>query len=466
MLLFATLTIACLGMPPQGTGTPQDKALLTPAEQKSLQTKLAKLIEARRAYDEPGNDKAREKAQKDYEKAKDAFQTEWDGKLKQKGDLLKSMVDMQAVFAACLPYERKSAVSLRKVDAKDGLPAYFLSVPKSYKAETPTRTVLLLPGLDEKSEWTEGKRWVEATWTEKATLFTDSIVHVPVIPKEIDLDPVPDYSKSEGEGTETKRIQQLMQSFGETQRQFQVDRSRLFLDAGKGGCGFALRVATHFPDRFAGIILRDPSAVDEIRLGSLFGVRVLLLSSAATADACKALKTRFDAVDPAVCTILETADAYPFKAAAPEIEKWMGGVQRVVNHKKVVLEPNDDRFKKAFWVQIETMEAIQTAPAGKKPRIEVEADRAANRVTIKAVGIESLVLQLNDALIDLDKDFTIVVNDKATTEKRGRDFNRMLDSMLLRFDPDFLFPVQFRVRVPKPEPKPADTKPADAGAGK
>ena len=75
-------------------------------------------------------------------------------------------------------------------------------------------------------------------------------------------------------------------------------------------------------------------------------------------------------------------------------------------------------------------------------------------------------LQLNDSLVDLDKDFTIVVNDKAITEKRSRDFNRMLDYVILRFDPDFLFPVQFRVRVPKPEAKAGDAKPGEAGGNK
>jgi hypothetical protein len=102
------------------------------------------------------------------------------------------------------------------------------------------------------------------------------------------------------------------------------------------------------------------------------------------------------------------------------------------------------------------MDSVHTAPVDKKPRVVVEADRAANRVKVTAVGVESLVLQLNDALIDLDKEFTVVVNDKAVTEKFTRDFNRMLDYVILRFDAEFLFPVQFRTRVPRDEAKPAE----------
>ncbi len=452
MLLFATLITACLGLAPQGGGAaPQDKALLSPAEQKSLQAKLAKLIETRTTYDDGGSESVREKAAKNYEKAKDAFQTEWDSKVEKKGDLMKSTIDLAAIFDSCLPYDRKSALSLRKVEGKEGIPTYYLSVPKPYKAETPIRTVLLVPGLDEKGEWTDGKRWLDNTWGDKAAVFGDSIFHIPVVSKDCDLDPFPDYSRQGGEQKEGQRIREFMQSFGETQREYNIDRSRLFADAGKGACGFVLRAATHFPDRFAGVVLRQPTAVDDIRLGSLVGLRVLLLSSPETAEACKALKARFDKVDAKQCTILETTDAYPFKAAGPDIEKWMADVRRVVNLTTVVLEPNDDRFRKGFWVSIETMDSIYTAPADKKPRIEAIADRAQNRITIKAVGVESLYLQLNDSLIDLDKDFTVVINDKAVTEKRSRDFNRMLDNMVKRFDTDFLFPVEFRVRVPKPE---------------
>jgi len=458
MLLTAMLTIACLGTP-QGGGDPP--ALLTPAEQKSLQAKLAKYVETQTAYDAAGsNDKQREKLLKDYNKARDAFNTEWEGRMEKKGNLLGSMHDLQAVFANCLSYERKPALSFRKVDAKDGIPAFDLSVPKNYRAEMPTRTVLLLPGLDEKNQWIDGRRWFEMTWDKSASV-NDVIFHVSIVAPESELDPVPDYSRSSGEEEENGRIKEVLQSYGETKRQYNVDRSRLVLDAGKGACAFGVRLATHFPEVFAGLVLRHPTSLEGIRLGSITGLPILLLSSAATADACKEIKTQLEQLDPKQCTILETTDAYPFKGATADIEKWMAGVQRVVNRSKVVIEPNHDRFTKAFWVAIDTMDALQTAAPDKKPRVEAIADRAQNRITIKAVGVEGLTLQLNDALVDLSKDFTVIVNDKAVTEKRNRDFNRMFEYMMMKYDSDFLFPVQFRVRVPK-----GDDKPAEAGDNK
>lgn len=464
MPLLASLTIAALGTvlhpsPVIWAPAPQDpQPKLAAGEQKSLQTKLAKMVEAQIVYDDPAvTGKAREKAQKAYDQAKDAFWNDWTKQSDKHGDLLQSVPDLEVIFASGIPYERKSALTMRKVDAKDGIPSYWTSIPKSYKAEVPNRSLVLVPGLDEKNEWTDGKKWFDATWSDKAPLVADTIVHVPVIAKEVELDPLPDYSKSEAEGQERQRIQELIQSFGDIQRGYNVDRSRRFLDAGKGATGFAVRLASHFPDLFVGIVLRAPCPLEDLRLGSLGGTSFLLLSTEESAAACTAMKERLDKVEGASCTILATTDAYPHLGAAGEIEKWMSTQKRVVNRKKVVIEPNDDRFKKAYWVAIEKMISVHTAPEGMKPRCEIEADRAQNRIKVTCVGVESVVLALNDSLVDLDKPVTIVVNEKAITEKRSRDFTSMLRRMLLKYDTQFLFPVEFRVNVPPPESKPAGT---------
>ena len=462
MPLFASLALLGLGLLPcdavcalpEAAQDPAPK--LSPGELKSLQAKLAKMVDAQTSYDDPSvTGKARDKAREAYEKAKDAFWSEWETRSEKHGDLLKSVPDMEVIFGNCFAYDRKSAMSFRKVDAKERIPAHWLSLPKAYTADAPTRAVLVVPGADE-SGWMDGKRWFDATWGDKSNLVQDSIIHVPIVSSKIELDPAPDYSKTEAEALERDRNAELMMSFGETQRNLNVDRARRFLDAGKGSCAFAVRMASYFPDLFAGVILRHPTAVDGVRLGSLGGIKFLLLSSAETAQACAALKARFDQIDPEICTVLETGDEYPFKGSASAIESWMANCKRSVNRKKIVLEPNDDRWRKAFWVGIETMDSVHTAPEGAKPRVEVEADKASNRIKVTAVGIEAVYLTLNDSLVDLDKPFTLVVNDKAFEEKRSRNFTEMLKYMRQRFDSEFLFPVQFRVRVPKPEPKATD----------
>ena len=67
---------------------------------------------------------------------------------------------------------------------------------------------------------------------------------------------------------------------------------------------------------------------------------------------------------------------------------------------------------------------------------------------VSARGVENFTLLLNDDLVDLDKEFTVVVNDKAVTEKRTRDMRGMQERLVQRRDWDFLFPVQYESTVP------------------
>ncbi len=459
MSLFAAFSLTLLSFAPQGQDVPP--ALLAPAEQKSLHDKLAEYIKSWTEYDE-ATDKAREKAAKAYNKAKEAFQKEWEGRVAKKGDLMKSPADMQAIFSNCFLYEKKQPLTLRKFDAKAQIGAHFLMVPPSYKSEKPIRTMILVPGQDEAGAWVDGQRYFESTWDKSATAG-DSIFHIPVVGKDIDFTAMPDYSKTGAEEAEKQRNGELLGSFGETSRNYNFDRSRVIVDAGKGACSFVLRAATHFPTMFAGLILRHPdaAATADLRLGSLNGMPILLIATAETEAACTKLKERLDAQTKDSCTILKATDAYPFKAATADIEKWLANVKRDVNKKRIVLEPNDDRYKKAHWVAITTMDSIHTSVADKRPRMEVEADRANNRVTVKSVGVESFTLLLNDSLLDLDKEFTVVVNDKAMSRKSARDLNKTIGFVRQRFDGDYVFPVEFSTKVPKPE-----DKPSDGGAGK
>ena len=95
--------------------------------------------------------------------------------------------------------------------------------------------------------------------------------------------------------------------------------------------------------------------------------------------------------------------------------------------------------------------AVSGAPL-KKPYVEAVADRDANRITVKTKNVSALVLYLNDALLDLDKDFTIVLNGKAVTEKRQRNFYEMTEWMFTQFDPNVIWTSHYRTAVEKEDP--------------
>lgn len=431
-------------------------ALLTPAEHASLRDKLVKYLEADEAYTRAEGVKDRERANKVREKTKDSFQKEWETRNK-KGNLLASMADLRAIYENCfaVPAPKFTPGTLKKDKLKETALESALYLPKTYKADKAMRTLLVLPGTttaEQTNTWVDGDRWFEAVW-DKTTVLADTIVHVSHIPSGtngIEMDPAPDFSREGQDAQEGKRIEAVFSTFGATMAAVNVDRARVFLDCARGNCAFGLRFVSMFPDRFAGIVLRHPTAVDELRLGSLLGMPVLLIKSPANAAVVDALKARLEQNSPGCATVVDATDEYPHKAAAPAIEAWMGKQRRTMYPPRVVIEPNHDRFNRAYWVRMGPMNPLHTSPADQKPRIEVQADRSTNRIVVSARGVENFTLLLNDDLVDLDKEFTVVVNDKAVTEKRTRDMRGMQDRLVQRRDWDFLFPVQYESTVPKP----------------
>ncbi len=452
LLLLAASALACIAheAPAQG-GNGDAPSLLTAAEQSALRDKLVKYLEADEDYQAATRPADREKANKARDKAKEAFDAEWK-KASRKGDLLGSMVDLRAVMANCFVVKQPSYSlgQLRKDVNKDDDVEYSFWVPKTYKSANPMRTSIVLPGTttaDAVGTWTKAADYFASIW-EKSETANTTILHVCHLPAGLEFDPVPDYSREGAEEEEQRRILAVWSGFGQTMGNLNVDRGQVFLDCGRGNSGFGLRFATLFPDRFAGLILRDPVSVDALRLGSIATVPVLLFKSAANGATVDALAKRLRENNPEGVTVVDATDEYPFKASNTVVEQWMAGCRRNMSPKKVVIEPNHDRFNRVAWADIAQATPLLTAPKDETPRLEVEADRATNRITVKATSVDSFVLVLNDDLVDLSKEFTVEINGKATIEKRTRSFAGMLDRVLQRRDWDYLFTVEYKAVVP------------------
>jgi hypothetical protein len=463
-LLLPQETPPAPGQTPAPATASAKPPLLTPAEQAALRTKLVKYLDATDVYDNKASGlKAREKASKAREKTKEEFDKEW-AKLEKKGNLIASMADLRAIFDNCFVLEKPSFSTgqLRKEQLKEDNSDYSFFLPKTYTAEKPHRTVVVMPGTatpDAAGTWAKPADYFAAVW-DKTNLVNSTIVHMVTVPDRLELDPIPDFSREGDEAEEERRIRAVWNGFGQVMANYNIDRGAVFFDCGRGACGFALRFVTMFPDRFAGIVLRQPVEVDDIRLGTLTGKPVLMLKTAATEKAVTALKERLEAITPGCVTVVDATDDYPHKAAAGAIEEWMGKQRRSMSPTKVVIEPNHDRFNRAYWVKIDRADPLLGAPLDTRARLEVEADRATNRIVVKARGVEQFVLFLNDDLVDLDKEFTVVVNDKAFVEKKVRSFRDMVERMVVRRDWDYLFPVMYATTVPKAtaEEKPAAEK--------
>ncbi|HEB53245.1 MAG TPA: hypothetical protein ENI87_08335 [bacterium] len=446
--MFLAVTLSSLFT----VAAPQEpaKPFLPASAHKSLGDKLRKYLAAENAYDFAEKAREREKAGKARRKAKESFEKEW-AKAEKKGEVLGSMPDLRAIFHNCFvrenPKHSKGQFARRTYKTPRGDIEYGLMIPKKYRATTPYRTIVALPG-GESGTWVSPTEYFKATWDGSPAL-SDSILHMPVLPKGLELDPVPDYSREGAEQEEDRRNFTVLGSLGFVMHNYNVDRARVFLDCGHEACGYGLRLATLFPDRFAGVILRDPVPVDELRLGNLLGLPILMLETDANRQVVRALEQRIGETCPGTVTVLAAKGAYPHKESGDDILAWMSDKKRDMTPKHVVIEPNHDRFQRAYWVNILVADSLLTTGPDEKPRIEVQADRESNRITVDARGVERFELLLNDDLIDLGKKFTVVINGKAVEEQRRRSFREMKNRMVTRGDWDYLFPVRYVASVPK-----------------
>ncbi len=455
MFVVASLSLI-LAAAPQDQG---DKAILSARDQKTLADKLKKYLEAEITYDS-AEGKARAKAGKARRKAKGSFEDAWE-KAESKGELLGSMTDLKAVFHNCFspgkPKHGKGKMYSQSMGSGSDL-KWGIYVPKKYKEKTPWPAIVSLPS-GSAGKWSKAIDHFGKTWGGSGMMDTH-IVHVPQIPEGLELDPVPDYNRDGAEAQENNRNRAVLGTLGFVLNNYNVERGQIFLDCGQEACGYGIRLASLFPDRFAGLILRDPVNPDGLRFGSLSNLPVLMLKTGDNAQAVDALTERLEAACPGMVTVLDAKGAAPHLDSAAEILDWMTKQRRIMAPKKVVLEPNHDRFKKAYWVNIYTAESLLTTSGDNQPRLLVEADKEQNRITVEAKSVERFELLLNDDLVDLSKEFTIVVNGKAVQETRRRSYRDMQTRMVTRNDWDYLFPVRFVTTVPKEseEPKESDEK--------
>lgn len=450
--LLAVLTVAVAAFPIADRAVAQEPEFLSSGDVKSLNRKAAEWFEAWRKYEyEADSPKARRAAGRSLTKAKESFQKDWESKSR-KGDPLSSVADVRAVFANVFPYERQTSSGvLKNVEGAENLPGYAIMLPRRYDPDVAYRTILVLPGFDAaKARWTGSKDHYDATWGQSA-LGDDTLVMIPALKPEMELDLTPDFSKPGAEQDEMARMRAVLGAAGQVQREYNVDRERFVLDAGDGSSAFALRLATYFPNRFAGLVLRHPVDVSqELRMGSLTGIPVLLLASDATRDACTALAKKLNAMAEGSCTVLDAKGAYPFAESQPEVDAWCAERRRRLTPTRVVLEPNHDAFNDAYWVRLGVTESLVGTPEDQKPRVVIEADKATNFIKVEARGVSDFMLLLNDDLVDLSKEFTVDVNGVLFKEKRDRSLAFLVEQMQEQFDPTWVFTTSFATTVPKP----------------
>lgn len=359
-----------------------------------------------------------------------------------------SVDDLRAVFQGVFEYDRETASGeLKKINA-DGDPRvqpHYVVIQRGYTGKDPMRLVISIPAKDAEGDWSAVRDHYAATW-EKSELGEETILAMPELEANDDLDSLIDPNAPNYDQTEFKRMKTVLGTLRGVAFTYNTDFDRVFLDVSKGASAFGLRIASYFPQSFAGLIVRHPIDVtEEMRFGSLRGMPVLLLADGDTKAAADKIAAKLNEMEQGSATVIEA------EGAQGKIDEWVRGQKRQLMRSTVVVEPNHDKFNDAYWVFSGRVAPLASLASDDKPRLEVSADRASNRIEVTAKHIEDFTLLLNDELVDLSKPFTVVINGKATKEERLRDRNLLLDGILSRRDPSYIFTAKFGARVPEDE---------------
>jgi len=427
-------------------------SVLSSSDVKSLSKKARELMTAEIEYgraDMSGNRRARQKANQNLQKAREAFNKDWDGRVRKHGDLLAHMADIVAVFENCYEYEKPSRPTLGAPQDMDGMAT--IVVPSRYRPANTYRGVLLIPSV-KGAALDDARPYWESTW-KASTLADETLICMPTIEAlpEGGLDDAKGLFLPEGQGREGERIGALLRPFlGGMVQQYNVDRDRMVLDCGVGSSAFGLRLASYFPNRFAAVVLRDAQPLNkDIRLEGLAGIPVLLVEHANNAAAVKELADVLNGLAADSCTVVKSEAEAPFGDAQAAIDAWLADKKRQMFRSKVVIANNHDLFRKSFWVEMGTAEPLAGVPVAERPMLTVEADKAGNRIVVTARNVETFTLYLNDALVNLDEAFTVEINGKAFKEQRGRSLANMTEWCNEKFDPGFLFTATYSSSVPE-----------------
>jgi len=470
MSLSLTLLLStCVLLPQQDPGAAQP--VLTKSDHEALRNKLRDYYSARDLVaslrDQTVPENRRAAAIKKETQAKEKFEKDWEGRCGKK-DALASMPDLRAAFANCFEFDRQTGsgeVFGVKPKNKDLAP-YDQVLPKKYRADSPMPTVLMMRGHEGDKGWTSAREWYERTW-KAAPEAAEYVFIMPELNESVDFDPVVDLATDAGRDTDDKRGKVVLGALGAASLELNLDRDRFYYDCGRGSCRYALQLATYSPHRFAGIVLRAPVEPGDLRLDSLAGVPILLLRTEATKDVCGRLADALNKLQAGTATVLDAKGDYPHGESAGDIAAWMATKSRDMFRSHVVVANTHDKYRRAFWVVMGQAEPLASVKPEDRPRLEITADRATNRLTVTARNVLDFGLLLNDAILDLDKEITAVINGKAQPPfKLERSLKQLVKYVGDFRDPGMVFvaekgfevPVEEKPTAPVEPPKDKDSK--------
>ncbi len=423
-------------------------------DQVDLSGKKEKEIKSIRAKNRKKIRALRKKARK----AKEKFLKDFAKRGKKVGTLLKYVADLRRIFDGVFPYKGmfsdgkpKKRYAVKKKKTKE-VP-FWIHIPKGYKVKKSWPLILDIPGKNGES-WQKAEGVLNKAWT-GGTLDTDFIIACPEVLEELDLDAEFDPLSVQEEmvRAEGERRKWMFSLMRDLLFNFRIETDRFYLSASDDSVPFILRFASAFPDRFAGLVIKNPKGIENATVPNLMNLSVLIIYDKDHKSISETFAKNLKEAGNENVTLLEGKGTSPFAGNALDIEKWAQKTFRLLYPRHVKLLPVSDRLKKAYWVKIDRSEGLGDVPAELRPRIEVKADPENNRIEIKSTSVWRVTLYLNDFLVDLDKEISIVVNGVVQKQRRQRSMEFLQNMIIRRGDPRNIYVTSIRLDIPKPASK-------------
>jgi len=327
------------------------------------------------------------------------------GKTPAEGDLLASPADLGYGIWLSYDYSGKRVAKAGKVHKDDFWDDYLFTkkepleyavwTPGKYRPKTDKYALIIAiadSGMEPHAHITE--EWVDAALREGAIVATPKMSEDTTLWEEM------------GDG-----IARVMTVYKELTNNYAVDFDRIYI-AGRGrGVKTAVHIASIWPDRFAGVIGRTgevgSTAPDNFgNLPSYFaggGAKVQAFAQAAQALGVENVRIQADGKE---ADIWEWIQANPRNSYPSEITLV---ATRLTN--------------RMYWLQVPRTDGSTLVS------ITAKVDKDTNTITVEGVGVNEFTLHFSDAVLDLDKDVTVIANGQEYTDKIARSFRETLNNV-------------------------------------
>jgi hypothetical protein len=301
---------------------------------------------------------------------------------------------------------------------------YALQLPAAYKPAGPALPlVLCLPGMR------DGKPLAPMTFLQddlhEPALRDGAAIAVVGMPNEAELWNVLDADGRPG------GLFAAMAVFRDVSNSVAIDFDRVYVLGREQGVPAAMVLGAKYPHLFAGIagLAGDTG---EIGAANFCNLPTFLQGGANSAK----FEEDGKQLGYANCTIKPDA-------TLADLWSWMGQTTRAASPSKIVIAPEPLQVFKAYWLSFAKTEGLQGA-------ITATADRSTNTIKIDSEEVRSMTLYLNDALVDLSKPITFVLNGHNQQQKVARSLDDML-GLISRgtSDPGRVFVAQITLDIPR-----------------